>query len=369
MFTNLKVHHNFIDHCRQLLPEVRITQLRNLSLLVIGLLQSTDGHLSSLAEVIPLDITDLSIEQRLRRWLKNERIDVQRWYEPFVRTGLQLYRWPVIYVVMDTSQFGPSCRALVVGTAYAGQVIPLGWRVVKGKKGHTDPRLQNELLEEIQAYLPPGRVVLVADSEFSAVDLLRPIQEQDWLFIIRVRGNVLVQTQDDRSFKLNQTGLQNGQTKFWRHIRWTAQHNFGPLMLVATWQKGEKDPLYVITNTNNLNAALLVYSWRFWIEPLFGDYKGRGFRLAQTRIRDPKRLSRLLLVACIAFLWALATGSYVFHSPKQRLVDRNDRVDRSFFQLGYRTLKRCFKLNILPDFFFAVNPDWFPLNLTVLTVR
>jgi hypothetical protein len=127
--------------------------------------------------------------------------------------------------------------------------------------------------------------------------------------------------------------------------------------------------LYVLTNTDNSQAALLVYTWRFWIEALFADFKGRGFHLAHTKIRDPERLSRLLLAASIAFLWALAVGSFVFHSPQQRFVDRNDRVDRSFFQLGYRTIKRCFKLNRIPDIFFSLNPDWFPLNLTYQTVR
>lgn len=369
MFTNLTTHDSFIEQCRQLLPKVRMTQLRNLSLMVIGLLQSTDIHLSSLAEVIPLDITDLSIEQRVRRWLKNSQIDVQSWYEPFVLMGLQQFHWREVYVVLDTSQFGPSCRALVVGIAYAGQVMPLGWRVVKGKKGHTDPQLQNELLEQIRKYLPPGRVTLVADSEFSSVDLLKPITQWNWSFIVRVRGNISVQRRDGTSFMLNQAGLQQGRTRCWHRIRWTAQHHFGPLMLVATWHKGEDTPLYVITNTNNRNAALLVYSWRFWIETLFADFKGRGFHLAHTKIRDPQRLSRLLLAASIAFLWALAVGSFVFHSPQQRLVDRNDRVDRSFFQLGYRTIKRCFKLNRIPDIFFFLNPDWFPLNLTPQTVR
>lgn len=369
MLTNLDQHNKFIEHCRQLLPNARITQLRTLSLMVIGILASTDIHLSSLAEVIPLDITDLSLEQRVRRWLKNQRIDAQEWYEPFARTALLLYRPQVSYVVMDTTQFGPSCRALVVGVAYAGQVLPLGWRVIKGSKGHTDPQLQNELLAEIRAYLPPSQVVLLADSEFSAVEMLAPVQSWGWFFIVRVRGNVSVQLEDGSSFILNQAGLQSGQTKFWHRILWTAKHSFGPLMLVATWQKGEKEPLYVITNTNDMNAALLAYSWRFWIEPLFADFKGRGFHLAHTRIRDPKRLSRLLMVASIAFLWSLATGSFVFHTPRQRLVDRNDRDNRSFFQLGYRTIKRCLKLDKVADILFSINPLWLPHDLTLQTDR
>ncbi len=139
-------------------------------------------------------------------------------------------------------------------------------------------------------------------------------------------------------------------------------------MAIATWKRKEKEPLYVITSTANKDAALLIYSWRFWIEPLFADLKGRGFNLAKTHIRDPQRLSRLLLAASIAFLWSLAVGSYVFHSPKQRLVDRSDRTDRSIFQLGYRYLKRTWKLAKSLALALPINPLWFPRNLTTQSV-
>ncbi len=358
MSANLKKYDKFIVRCRQLLPMERITRLRNLALMVVSLLSSTDCHLSSLAEVIPLEAADLSIEQRLRRWLSNPRINVKAWFEPFVQAALQLYH-PAVYVIMDTTQYGPACRALVVDLAYGRQVLPLGWRVVKGKKGHTDPELQNELLAEIRPYLPPGRtVVLVADSEFCAVELLKPITEWGWRYIVRVKSSTHIHRPGEVSRALADEPLHVGQTRVWRDIFWTQKHHFGPLMAIGTWQRGEAEPLYVITNTANPQAALWVYGWRFWIEPLFGDFKGRGFRLGQTRLRDPERLSRLLLVACIAFLWILSVGSYVFHTPLQRLVDRGDRDDRSLFQLGYRYLKRLLKLGQPLVVMFKINPWW-----------
>ena len=256
-------------------------------------------------------------------------------------------------MVLDTSQFGPSCRALVVGLAYAGQVMPLGLAGgEKGKKDTQTPSYKMSYWHKSESICRQAGSPWWLTANLVRLICSNPSQTGTGSFIVRVRGNISVQRHDDTSFMLNQAGLQQGRTRCWHRIRWTAQHHFGPLMLVATWHKGEDTPLYVITNTNNLNAALLVYSWRFWIETLFADFKGRGFHLAHTKIRDPKRLSRLLLAASIAFLWALAVGSFVFHSPQQRLVDRNDRVDRSFFQLGYRTIKRCFKLNRIPDIFF-----------------
>jgi hypothetical protein len=369
MTTNLPAYDTLLSYCRQLLAGERITQVRNLAWLVLSLLYSSDSHLSSLAEVIGLSATELSIEQRIRRWLKNERIDVRKWYEPFVRSALQLYAPAVSYVVMDSTQYGPSCRAIVVGLAYGGQVLPLGWRVVKGKKGHTTPELQQELLSEVRAYLPAGQVVLVADSEFCAVRLLTTLSDWRWHFIVRVRSNVYVQRGAQAPFTLASVPLQPGTSTCWRSIFWSNEHLFGPLLAIGYWAKGEEEPLYVLTDTHNAEAALLAYSWRFWIEPLFADFKGRGFRLAQTRLRDPDRLSRLLLVAAIAFLWTVAVGSHLFHSPEQRLVDRNDRTDRSFFQLGYRFLKRLMKLAQPLLVLFRIHPKWIPFPLTFQTVR
>jgi hypothetical protein len=366
---NLQQHDKFVAYCRQLLPAMLQSRLVNLGWLVLSLLAGTDSHLSSLAEVIPLAATDLSLEQRLRRWLKNGAIDVRACYAPFVKASLQSFNAATVYVVLDSTQYGAGCRALVVGLAYAGQVLPLGWRVIKGRKGHTDPDLQNELLKEIRPYLPPGQVVLVADSEFCAVELLTALQDWGWQFIVRVRGNVYLQPRQSAAFTLSQARLASGQTRVWRDVRWTQKHAFGSLLAIATWQVGEPEPLYVLTNTHNSQAALLVYTWRFWIEPLFGDYKGRGFRLGLSRLRDPERLSRLLLAASLAFLWSLSLGSHIFHTGKQRLVDRNDRSDRSLFQLGYRFIKRCWKLAQLPDILFLLCADWFPVSLTLSTVR
>lgn len=365
MLTNLCQHDKFIAYCRQLLPDAYLSRLVNLGLLVMALLSSQDSHLSSLAEVIPSAATDLSIEQRLRRWLKNPAIDVRTWYAPFLRAALQQYESKMHYVVMDSTQYGPSCRALVVGLAYNGQVIPLAWQVIKGKKGHSDPALQYELLQAAAAYLPPGRIVLVADSEFCAVELLRKLVAAGWSFMVRVRGNVTVAPAQGEAFLLAHCGLQVGQTQHWPAATWTAAHHFGPLLVIATWKKGEDEPLYLITNTGQCELALRIYAWRFWIEPLFADYKGRGFRLGLTRLRQPERLSRLLLAACIALLWTLALGSKIAHSPDQRLVDRNDRSDRSLFQLGFRFIKRCWKLAQPAPIRFQIDPRWFPLPLTL----
>jgi hypothetical protein len=47
---------------------------------------------------------------------------------------------------------------------------------------------------------------------------------------------------------------------------------------------------------------------RWGIEPMFSDFKSRGFGLEQSQLRRPDRLARLLLVMSLALHVAVSTG-------------------------------------------------------------
>ena len=62
---------------------------------------------------------------------------------------------------------------------------------------------------------------------------------------------------------------------------------------------GSEKPGYLTT---------LDYSARWGIEPMFADFKSRGFGLEQSQLRSPDRLARLLLVMSLALHVAVSTG-------------------------------------------------------------
>ena len=53
-------------------------------------------------------------------------------------------------------------------------------------------------------------------------------------------------------------------------------------------------------------------------------------------MRDPARLSRLLIAACLAYWWIIFLGTLASQPHWRRLFHRADRCDLSFFQLGLR---------------------------------
>ena len=55
-------------------------------------------------------------------------------------------------------------------------------------------------------------------------------------------------------------------------------------------------------------VTTLDYTARWGIEPMFSDFKSRGFGLEQSQLRTPERLARLLLVMSLALYFAVSTG-------------------------------------------------------------
>lgn len=50
------------------------------------------------------------------------------------------------------------------------------------------------------------------------------------------------------------------------------------------------------------------------------------------------RLTRLLLAACLAYLWIVYLGTVAVREGWQAIIHRRDRCDLSLFQLGLRLL-------------------------------
>jgi hypothetical protein len=74
-----------------------------------------------------------------------------------------------------------------------------------------------------------------------------------------------------------------------------------------------------------------LYSKRYRIETFFSDQKTRGFHLDKSHIDDPKRLSRLMIAACLAYIWIVFLGTLAILEGWVPVIHRTDRCDLSLF--------------------------------------
>jgi len=66
-----QLYHTWFERITQLRPGERITRLRNLTWLIVGIFQSRSVHLNKIATKIPGQAKQLSIVRRLSRFLAN----------------------------------------------------------------------------------------------------------------------------------------------------------------------------------------------------------------------------------------------------------------------------------------------------------
>jgi len=343
---NLHLYDTVLEWLCQWLPEERVTRLRNGALLIIGLYLSGSVQMALMARHLPVRSQDLSLVNRLRRFLDNPRIAVWTWYRPIAERLVATLAGQALRLVIDSTKVGFGYRLLMVGILYHGRALPLIWSLHRGSRGHVAAIGQIALLSRLAAILPPDSpVTLLGDSEFSDVPLLQWLIGQGWHFVVRTKGSNTVCCDDQTWVKLNQLPLQPGETRTIGWVRFTQAHDMDWLWLVLHWAVGEDEPWYLLSDQQmNARHMIRTYARRMWIEEMFGDFKGHGFDLEATHLRAMDRISRLVWGVCVAFVWLISVGSWVVKRGKRQFIDCKSRRDKSYFRLGWDWIARCLRL-------------------------
>jgi hypothetical protein len=241
---------------------------------------------------------------------------------------------------MDGSVVGRGCAALMLHVIYKGRALPLAWRVRQGPKGHFPEDLHIALVDLMRACLPEGtQVVFLGDGECDGTTLQETRNEAGWLYACRTAQST-VATWEGETFRLDTLGAcsKPGTLIALQEVKFT-RDAYGPGMVLSCWAKGYHEPLYMVSNMDAAEEACRYYQKRFRIETFFSDQKSRGFHLQKSHISDPQRLARLLIAACLAYIWIVYLGSVCAREGWVSIIHRMQRCDLSLFQLGMRLLE------------------------------
>jgi hypothetical protein len=319
--------------------------LRTLAALISGIVASGKTHLPAIAAKSQLGGKSQSRQKRYSRWLKNNQTSLQNCFFPFAQALLQSLGNGPLTLIMDGSEVGRGCLALMLAVVYQGRALPLVWTVVRGKKGHFPQAAHIQLVEQVKAILPQqADVVFLGDGEFDGVDLLSSVQTAGWKYACRTAKNILVCSSCCVPTPLGElaerSGLAPGKGITYCDMLFTA-HEFGPVQVGAVWEPDHKEPIYLVTNLADLEEAHRWYKKRFRIETFFSDQKSRGFHIGHSHLSDPVRLMRLLIASCLAYYWIVCLGAEVLRQGWQQVVHRKDRCDLGLFRLGMEWLEHC----------------------------
>src|SRR6266540_3428844 len=314
--------------------------LNTLAALISGIVGSKSSQLPHIATKVPDGTKPESRVKRFTRWLDNDHLLEEVYFLPYADVLLRHLALQTVVLVMDGSSVGRGCTALRLHVVSKGRALPLAWRVRQAPKGHCPADLHIAVVALIREVIPEGAtVVFLGDGEFDGTALQATLNEAGWSYACRTAMST-VATWEGETFRLDTLGAcsKPGTLIALQEVTFT-RDAYGPVMVLSCWAKGYQEPLYLVSNMDAAEEACRYYQKRFRIETFFSDQKSRGFHLHKSHISDPQRLSRLLIAACLAYIWIVYLGSVCEKDRWRPIIHRRKRCDVSLFQLGLRLLE------------------------------
>lgn len=330
---------------RQVIPtranSHREKQLRTLTALICGIVGAKHTHLPKIADQAPSGGAKRESRiTRFERFVANRAVTYESFFLPHARALLSALAREPLALVMDGSSVGRGCVALLVSVVYYGRALPLAWLVVKGKKGHFPEATHCALIALVEKLIPFGAtVVFLGDGEFDGTELQATISGYGWQYVCRTASSTLIWCGSAR-LHFRDMGVLPDDALVIEQAAVTAAR-YGPVLALALWAASQQTPLYLVSNLATAEEAIEWYRLRFRIETFFSDQKSRGFQLDKSHLGKPERLSRLMLAACLAYLWRVYLGKVAEQEGWLPILHRTNRCDLSLFQLGLSLLAHC----------------------------
>ncbi len=319
---------------------------------MLGVMQSASLAVALIGQALAQAkglVTKHAIKQ-VDRMLSNNGIVV---WDSFARwVPWQIGMRQDILVAMDWTDFDPDDQAtlalhLITGH---GRAAPLLWLTVwkDELKDHRN-QFEDACLERLAELVPAGcRVTILADRGFGDQKLFAFLAKLEFGYVIRFRGNIYVTDADGTTKPAAGWVGKSGRARKLIDARVTAKcQQVGAVVCVHA--KDMKEPWCLATSERDATAATLInhYSKRWTIEPQFRDTKDLrfGMGLSSTRIGEPMRRDRLLLVSALATALLTLLGEVGESLGMDRLLKSNTSKTRthSLFRQG------CMLYELIPN--------------------
>lgn len=332
---------------RQHLPTIINSQLDTLGLLIVGTVQSMSSQVAKIARAMPLSTTQVAKEQRLRRFLSNERITQTDHYQPIVKQALHGLKGQRVQLLIDRVLLRDYHNILVVSVGFRRRSIPLVWKALE-HRGSSNVEERKELVRAAVKLLPSGvRISVHGDSEFRATGFFDWLRQQEYDAMLGVIGRSLVYDAAAPQAVGQPLEQRVGAARGVVYLQqvYLTEARYGPVNVLAWWEHdadGKRVLRGAMTNLPANARTKALGKRRMWIETAFRDWQSGGFHLDRCGLEDRERLARLLIVLAITYLWLVSLGRWVVKKGYRKLIDDGSARTWHFslFQLGVGWMER-----------------------------
>lgn len=319
----------------QILPH--LSRKKFFTALLLGVIESRKVQFSELAISIPLDIKTSSIERRIQAFFKDVEFDYAKvclllvCFLPKGKLRLSIDR-----TEWDFGKY--QCNILMIVAKQGNIGIPLYWTMLDNKSGNSNAEDRCKLLEKIIKVIGKERIdFIVGDREFVGIKWIKYLKNNDIRFCMRVPKNHLITLKNNERYSIEEL-LTHKKVRFFQDCMVD-----GVICNAYLKQQKDGDFLFLIGNMP-VRSLGKIYRCRWCIEVLFQNFKKRGFNLADTHLKDSKKLSKLLVLVSIAVGICVSVGTYYHEKVQQINTKKHGYKSNSMFRKGLDILRRGLKI-------------------------
>ena len=323
---NYPVLYQWTEEIANHFETLNVWQVGNVALFSLGVMKAQSSRQQAIARQVVCGERVDSAARRLRRFVGNKKFPLKTFFG-------ELTRWVVgalppsqkLTLLVDETKLGDRIGALVVGVAWEGRCIPLGWRCYTANSKAAYPKegqvkIIEDLLKCIQPGIPAARdVVVLADRGIGTSSALcRAVADLGWKYLFRVNNHSTIRTETGR----HRIASMVTEGKSWTANGWVFKGEAGiPARALALWEKGYGEPWALITNDDT--ATGLKYACRNWQEQSFRDLKSHGWQWEASSILLPEHMARFMVLLVVAYAWSLALGGHAVQRGRARPLQRH----------------------------------------------
>jgi len=332
-----------------------LRRMNTLVAMICGAIKTSKSYLHSLGSELQQDIDSESRVKNVKRWLTSKYTDYEVSFLPFISTILESYicQEKEMVFAIDGSEAGKDCTVLMISLTIGKRAIPICWLVKQCQKGHLPANMHLEVFTILHDLLAGyENVVILGDGEFDNGRVVMACSDWNWRFVFRTAKNTTI-FDGNEQYAIKRLEPQ-GNEKFLivTDVAFT-KNRYGPVNAMVWRERKWNNPLYLLSNFDLSYDLAFYYRKRWSIETLFGDIKSRGFNIHKSKLTNPQRVAKLLIVICLAYILVFNLGEQEQNSPWKAKVTRKDRMDLSIFTVGKKLIDYCSKQAVKIVFSFS----------------
>jgi hypothetical protein len=249
-----------------------------------------------------------------------------------------------LHLALDTTVLWNRCCVVVLSVVCHGRAIPLLWQTLEHPSASVSAAVSIGLLEKADRLLSGfGAITVLADRGFPSAELLGWFEGRErWSYVMRLRCDAEIHgTTAPLGCQVRRLRLRCDHCRGFRDLQlWGDGQRRANLVLACPVGIKASEPWYLVSNRDPSLDLVWAYGQRFCCEQLFRDQKSGIFQLENSRLRDPARIDRLLLVVAIAVLAGSLQGYSLSLAGRRRQVDAHWKCGLSLARIGLHWLQQ-----------------------------